>query len=70
MNDRILKLRDVIDCTKMSRSLIYKAMKEGSFPRNFRLGRSRCVGWLQSEVLFWVSCQSEHNRRDLEVAVV
>ena len=68
MCEKILEIDDVMLFTKMSRSLVYKAMADGDFPRNFRLGRSRCVGWLESDVLSWITTQAGKNRQELDVA--
>ena len=45
----ILWLKDVKDCTGLSRSTIYLRIQEGTFPRPVSLG-SRAVGWPSTEV--------------------
>ncbi|TPD54896.1 MAG: AlpA family transcriptional regulator [Thalassolituus maritimus] len=50
---KILKLKEVMDCTALGRSTIYKYISEDTFPKPIPLG-SRSVGWLQSEVEDWI----------------
>ena len=53
MSQTILRLPQVISCTGLSRSAIYRAIDEGSFPLPRRIS-TRAVGWLESEVLSWI----------------
>ena len=46
---RLIKLKEVINLTALSRSLIYKKMKEGLFPKSVSLG-DRAVAWVESEI--------------------
>lgn len=50
---RIIRLRDVIRCTGLSRSTIYKFINEGMFPKSVPLG-GRAVGWVEAEVGTWM----------------
>ncbi|MGF6359832.1 prophage regulatory protein [Pseudomonas frederiksbergensis] len=50
---RIIRLKEVIDCTGLGRSTIYKYISEGGFPKSVPLG-DRAVGWVESEVMSWV----------------
>lgn len=50
---RILKLKEVMGCTALSRSTIYKYLSEDRFPKPISLGE-RSVGWLDSEVEEWI----------------
>ena len=59
---RIIRLKEVIDCTGLGRSTIYKYISEGSFPKPVSLG-DRCVGWVESEVRDWILARIEE--RDL-----
>lgn len=52
-NDRILRLKAVLDQTGLSRSTLYRKMAEGTFPRNIRLG-ARCAGWRASAIQAWM----------------
>ena len=55
---RIIRLKEVIDCTGLGRSTIYKYIGEGSFPKPVSLG-NRAVGWVESEVMGWVMARIE-----------
>ena len=59
---RIIRLKEVIDCTGLGRSTIYKYISEGSFPKPVSLG-DRAVGWVESEVHDWILARIEE--RDL-----
>lgn len=59
---RIIRLKEVIDSTGLSRSTMYKYISEGTFPKPVSLG-DRCVGWVNSEVHDWILARIEE--RDL-----
>jgi len=50
---KILRLKDVMITTGLSRSTIYCYISGGIFPKSVTLG-SRAVGWVESEVLEWI----------------
>lgn len=52
--DSILRLRDVIDITRHSRSQIYALMSQGRFPKQARHGR-RGACWSRLAVMRYVS---------------
>ena len=51
---RIVRLPEVRQLTGLSRSGLYKRMKEEAFPHAIGLG-GRSVGWVESEVLDWIN---------------
>jgi len=53
MQNRIIKLGEVIDATGLSRSSIYRKMNEKSFPPAVPLG-GKAVGWLENEIQQWI----------------
>lgn len=55
---RILRLHDVLGCTGLGRSTVYKYIEEGSFPRPISLGE-RSVGWVETEVQEWIVARIE-----------
>ena len=59
---RIIRLKEVIDCTGLGRSTIYKYIAEGAFPKQVPLG-DRCVAWVEKEVHDWILARIE--ARDL-----
>ena len=50
---RIIRIRDVIALTGLSRSAIYAAVKAGTFPRQVKLS-ARSSGWVRGEVVGWL----------------
>ena len=50
---RVVRLREVMTRTRLSRSTIYVMMAEGRFPRPVPLG-DRSVGWIESELEDWL----------------
>lgn len=55
---KIIRLKDVIDTTGLSRSTIYKYIAEGRFPAPINLG-DRCSGWVESEVFDFILARIE-----------
>jgi prophage regulatory protein len=53
-NDRILRLAEVLAVTGLSKSSLYRAVREGRFPRPVELGE-RLRGWRASEVYQWIA---------------
>lgn len=49
---RIIRIREVMSMTGLSRSSIYAAIKQGTFPAQLKLS-TRSSGWLESEVIQW-----------------
>jgi prophage regulatory protein len=55
---RILRLREVMRLTGMSRSSTYAAIADGKFPKQVQLTR-RCVGWRANEIDKWLRSRQE-----------
>ena len=53
MTDKILRCRDVLETTGLSRSTIYRLMERDEFPNATKLG-IRAVGWRQCVVHSWI----------------
>jgi prophage regulatory protein len=49
---RILRLKEVIQCTGLSRASIYRLVADGAFPLPISLG-TRSTGWHEAEVDEW-----------------
>ncbi|WP_425484254.1 helix-turn-helix transcriptional regulator [Candidatus Methylobacter favarea] len=48
-------MREVTARTGLSRSSIYLKVKEGTFPKQLKLGeRSRSMAWLESDIDSWM----------------
>jgi prophage regulatory protein len=51
---RLMRLKEVIQVTGMSRSSIYCRINEGEFPPAVSLGK-RSVAWVEEEVQSWIT---------------
>ena len=47
--DRLMRLSEVLTRTALTRSTIYRKMREGSFPEPLKIG-VRAVRWPESEI--------------------
>jgi len=50
---KIMRLEEVMSCTGLGRSSIYKLMADGMFPKSVPLV-NRSVGWVSYEVEGWI----------------
>ena len=64
MEDRILRLPEVLALTGLSRSTIYLRVEEGTFPKQINLGL-RAVGWLDSDVQNWLCDRVSASRKEV-----
>lgn len=55
MGTRLLKLRDVMDRTSLSRTSIYRLISRAQFPNSVSLGGR--VAWLEAEVSEWIDAR-------------
>ncbi|MCK8104740.1 helix-turn-helix transcriptional regulator [Pseudoalteromonas sp. 2CM36K] len=51
---RLIKLKEVLHITGLSRSTVYRLMSAGGFPMKVELG-GNSVAWVESEVEEWIS---------------
>lgn len=58
---RFLRLREVLDICGKSRSSLYEAIKEGTFPAPIKLN-GRSSAWVKSEVMQWAQACIEASR--------
>ena len=54
MTDRLLTRQQVQARTALSRTSIYRKMREGSFPEPLQIG-ARAVRWPESEIETWIA---------------
>ena len=54
MTNRILRLKEVIKLTGLSRSTIYAEINKGRFPKQVQLTGNRSVGWHEDAILNWI----------------
>jgi prophage regulatory protein len=52
-SDRFLRLQAVLTRTGLSRTTMYRMIRNGTFPKNVQLS-TRCVGWRESAVEAWM----------------
>jgi len=60
---RVLRLKEVILRTGLSRSTIYQRAKDNSFPKQIILG-ARSVGWVERDIERWIQSRissSQHH---------
>jgi len=50
---RILRLKAVLERTGLSRSTMYRKIKQGTFPAQVRISE-RCIGWRESDLDQWL----------------
>jgi prophage regulatory protein len=64
---RLIRAKQVIELTAISRSYLYQLVSQGQFPKSIQLvpGGSS-VAWVEQEVLNWID--SRIQARDSEVA--
>lgn len=53
-NDRLLRREEIEQRCGLSRSAIYRLMRDGAFPEPLRIG-PRAVRWPQSEIERWIA---------------
>jgi len=56
---RIMRLKEVIEKTGLSRSTIYNLISQGKFPKQIDLG-ARSVGWVDTEIEEWLEVKIAH----------
>lgn len=50
--DRFMRERDVLDATSLSRTTLWRVIKNGQFPKPVRISPGR-VGWRESAIIAW-----------------
>jgi prophage regulatory protein len=51
--DRFLRINEVLRTTGLAKNTIYRRIREGTFPRQIRIGPNS-VAWRQSEIEKWM----------------
>ncbi|MCX5888449.1 MAG: AlpA family phage regulatory protein [Deltaproteobacteria bacterium] len=54
MEQQIIREKEIVKITGLSRTSIWRKQRDGSFPKRVRLGSGRAVGWLRSSVESWL----------------
>lgn len=50
---KLIRLKQVMECTGLARSTVYKFIAEGDFPKPVKLG-VRVAAWVEAEIQEWV----------------
>ena len=58
---KLIRLTQVMECTGLARSTVYKFMAEGQFPKPVKLG-VRMVAWVESEIQEWICSKIESRK--------
>jgi len=58
---RMLRLREVMIRTGLSRSTIYDYIRRGTFPKQVVLG-AQSVGWIEAEIHGWIAARVNESR--------
>ena len=66
--DKILRMRTVLLRTGLSRSTIYRKMKDGTFPIQVRLSEN-CCGWRESAINRWIADPASYTEEAPTAAV-
>ena len=64
--EELIRLAVVISMTGLSRSKIYDLISKNEFPKQVKLGNTKSVTWVKSEIYSWNAEQIA--RRDSEAA--
>jgi prophage regulatory protein len=60
---RLLRWKEVVDLTGLTRSGIYNLMARDEFPQNIVLSEAgRSVAWIEQEVIDWMELRVERSR--------
>lgn len=63
LDDKILRINAVLDCTGLSRSTLYRKIEAGTFPRQISIG-PRCAGWRESAIQAWMARPMDYQAVD------
>ncbi|WP_434701566.1 helix-turn-helix transcriptional regulator [Pseudomonas sp. D1-36] len=51
--DRFMRLEEVLHVTGLGRNTVYRRIREGTFPKQLRIGPNS-VAWRQSAIIEWM----------------
>ncbi|WP_194576208.1 AlpA family transcriptional regulator [Vibrio anguillarum] len=58
---RLIRFREVLTMTGLSRSSLYRFIEENQFPTQVQLG-GRAVAWVEGEVQEWIAQRISNHR--------
>ncbi|RNE60411.1 AlpA family transcriptional regulator [Vibrio mimicus] len=62
-NIRLIRFREVLTMTGLSRSSLYRFIEENQFPPQVQMG-GRAVAWVEGEVQEWIAQRITNRRID------
>ena len=62
MNTYLMDLKEVCSTVGFKKTVIYKWMNEGEFPKSIKIGRS--VRWVSTEVEAWIAEKIRASSKD------
>lgn len=64
---RFIRLKEVLNTTGLSRSVLYKKLADGTFPPSISLSLSgSLVAWKDSDIQEWIKCRIEERDKRVE----
>ena len=57
--EKLVRVKDVLEITGMSRSTIWRLVNSGDFPAPYKLG-PRMNAWHKSEIVTWIESRREN----------
>jgi prophage regulatory protein len=63
--DRILRMRTVLERTGLSRSTLYRKMRDGTFPNQIQISE-HCRGWRESAINRWMADPASYSDEDTQ----
>jgi prophage regulatory protein len=60
---KIIRLHEVFNITKKSKSWVYYAMRNGLFPTSFKIS-ARSIGWLESDIYEFTQALAQEKTED------
>jgi len=54
-NQRLIKVKTVLELCAISRATLYRQIEAGAFPQQVSLTGARAVAWREEEVLEWIA---------------
>ena len=61
--DKILRMPDIVSLTGLSRTTIYRKIKEGTFPTQLHIS-DHCCGWRASTIERWMEDPSSYRQEE------
>ncbi len=61
--DKILRMGTVLERTGLSRSTLYRKMRDGTFPNKIQIS-DHCRGWRESSINRWMADPDSYTDKD------